>query len=321
MKFLGNIDTSSLSDQEYSGSYYVPVSNAGELQLDRLLGYGLQNICQGRLSADGTSPYPSSIDLLTTGGIFFVPFQGNRISLYDGTRWKLYTFTLRTCTLSGLTNNALYDVFAYDNAGTVTLELSAAWNSNTARFSSGTYAVTLPDQDGVPVKSTNGTTVDPTRRYLGTFRATGTNSVTDYVAQRSVFNAYNQVTMRAYKSDYTSHAYNVASGRQWRAQTDNKYEVVIGLPTYLTMSINGGLRGSAAANFAGLYQMLNGTTGVGVAEYGHYIASYTGQYTMAGVTASVYLAPGYHYVAAMQYANTTATNTFDGFNMNGTWLG
>jgi len=81
-----------------------------------------------------------------------------------------------------ITSGKNYDVFLYDNAGTLTLELSAAWTSDTAR------ADALTTQDGVYVKS--GAT---TRRHLGTIRASGANITEESTSKRFVVNRYNQV--------------------------------------------------------------------------------------------------------------------------------
>ncbi len=72
-----------------------------------------------------------------------------------------------TLSLSGLTANKNFDVFCYSNSGTPTLE-SLIWTDDSNR------ATALVLQDGIYVKS--GAT---TRRYLGSFRTTGTTGQTE----------------------------------------------------------------------------------------------------------------------------------------------
>lgn len=93
--------------------------------------------------------------------MYYTPYQGDRIALFNGTNWSVNRFTQLSFTLSGLTSGKNYDVFVYNNAGTITLELSAAWSTDTSRTDA------LTTQNGVYVKSSA-----TTRRYLGTFRTT-----------------------------------------------------------------------------------------------------------------------------------------------------
>ena len=73
-----------------------------------------------------------------------------------------------------------YDIFAYNNAGTVKLEL-CAWTNTTTR------ATALVTQDGVLVKS--GVT---TRRYLGTIFTSAAGQTADGVYTRFLYSFYNQ---------------------------------------------------------------------------------------------------------------------------------
>jgi hypothetical protein len=91
---------------------------------------------------------------------------------------------LATATNSGITVTCLYsvyDVYLYDNSGTITLEL-VAWTDNDTR------ATTLTTQDGIQVKSG-----DATRRYLGMMKLSG-SARTEVGGKRClIWNLYNQV--------------------------------------------------------------------------------------------------------------------------------
>src|SRR6185369_10519211 len=96
---------------------------------------------------------------------------------------------------------------------TVTLELSAAWASDTARTDS------LTTLDGVLVKNS-----DPTRRLVGTIRTTGTTTTEDSAAKRFVWNAHNQVprTLKNATETADSWNYTTATWRQANANAANQ---------------------------------------------------------------------------------------------------
>jgi hypothetical protein len=149
----------------------------------------------------------TTTDVTGASTLYLTPYNGNQIALYNGTAWELLTTAQVSLALSGLTANRPYDVFAFNNAGTVTLEI-LAWTSDTAR------ATALAYQDGVLVRS--GST---TRRYLGTFYSTGTTTTEDSVSRRYVWNYYNRVTRNMSAVDTTSSwTYTTAT---WRAANAN----------------------------------------------------------------------------------------------------
>ena len=114
----------------------------------------------GRITLTSGTPVLTG-SVTSAGTVYFTPYKGNQIGLYTGSAWKLMTFSELSITLSTLSASTAYDVFAYDNSGTVALE-TVAWTNSTTR------ATALTSQDGVMVKS--GTT---TRRYLGSFITDG----------------------------------------------------------------------------------------------------------------------------------------------------
>lgn len=187
-----------------------------KLSVSRLLGL-LLHICEGRLTTESGAPV-STADRTAQSTLYFTPWGGNKIALYDGTRWGLFAFTEISLALSGLTSDKNYDVFVYNNAGTLTLELSAAWTNDT------TPADALTTQDGVTVKS--GAT---TRRWLGTIRTTGTTTIEDSEAKRFLWNAYNQVEKKFGKAEAAeSHAYNTGTLRNFNNTTDTQSAFVCG---------------------------------------------------------------------------------------------
>ena len=199
------------------------------------------HVSDGRLTTESGVPISTS-DRTAQSTLYYTPFTGNQIALYDGSAWSLHTFTERSLALSGLTSGKNYDVFLYNNAGTLTLELSAAWTNDTTR------ADALTTQDGVYVKS--GAT---TRRYLGTIRTTGTTTIEDSLTKRFLWNAQNQVYRRMSKSMFSSsHTYGSSTVRQYNADATAQIEYVAGLQNgHLTYVLPTALMKSSSASIIG----------------------------------------------------------------------
>jgi len=145
--------------------------------------------------------------------IYFNPHDGNLISLYNGSSWNTISFNTVSLTLSGLVTGALYDIFAYDNNGSLALELSNAWTNATSRNTP------LVFQNGVLCKNGN-----LTRRYLGTFKADSVNSVTDSRAKRHVWNMRNRILRPLYNDLLSSWTYG---GAYRRLNSSTTFEIGI----------------------------------------------------------------------------------------------
>lgn len=264
-------------------------------------------ICHGRLTTE-TGVAISTSDRATQSTIYFTPFKGNRIDLYNGTRWLRYTFTEKSLALSGLTSGKNYDVFIYDNSGTLTLELSAAWTNDTTR------ADALTTQDGIYVKS--GAL---TRRYLGTLRTTGTNSTEDKVLQRYIWNYYNRVEKVMKATDATNDwSYNTNTWRQARATTANKVEYVVGLSedivrakSYAVIDQDGVGTGDNMAVGVGL----DSVTANSAVLFGTRLIDSDASGRQGGTAYAEYAGYpgiGYHYLAWLEIGPGSATTTWYG---------
>lgn len=155
------------------------------LTLERLIGLaGVQP--GGRLTTE-TGVAVSTSDRTSQSTIYYTPHVSDYVRLYDGTRVKEYVFTERSLALSGLTSGKPYDVFLYDNSGTLTLEL-LVWTDDSNR------ATALVWQSGLGWVKTGAAT----RLHVGTIYATGTGTTEDSEANRYVANVYNRVLRSAY---------------------------------------------------------------------------------------------------------------------------
>ena len=278
------------------------------------LANGTSMMCEGRLTlTSGLAVTVADVTAATT--IYFTPYkEGNRIALFDGSKWKVYAFTEVSLALGTLTDDLPYDVFLYDNAGTLTLEF-AAWTSATARHAAGIYATLLPAQNGVKVKSTNGTAIDNTRRYLGTFRTETTTTTEDSLAKRFVWNYYNRVPrpMRVLEATDTW-AYTTATLRQANGSTANQIAVVVGVAEVeIVVDVKASASSDAAARHLVVAIGHNSTSAAATGSVMPYLES---QVASRPIPLSAHLrtypAVGYSYFAWLEYSTAAGTTTWQG---------
>jgi hypothetical protein len=157
-------------------------------------------------------------DVFGAGTVYLTPFTSSQIALFTSGVWVLLS-TAEVSLAITATSGKNYDVFAYNNAGTVTLEFSAAWTTDTAR------ADALAQQDGVWVKAT-----DHTRRWVATFRASGANITEDSAANRLFYSFYHQQPRLLLVTDTTSSwSYTTAAWRVARGNANNSFTYVTGM--------------------------------------------------------------------------------------------
>lgn len=186
------------------------------------------NISSGRLTL--TSNDPLSTQDTTSSTIYYSPYKGNTIGIYDTSvsLWKSYKFNELSMSLSALSIDTNYDVFIYYNNSNLLLE-KLAWTSNTSR------SIEIVYLDGIAVK--NG---EPNKRYLGTFRSTSSNSTTDTITKRFLFNENNKIEKFLYSIDNISHTYTNNTIRPYRNNTESgstRVEFIKGLQNNLIVLI------------------------------------------------------------------------------------
>lgn len=255
------------------------------------------SICQGRLTL--TTALPVTVaDVTGATTIYWTPYAGNRIALFDGDKWKVYAFTELSLALGTLTSGLPYDVFLYDNAGTLTLE-SLAWTNGTTR------ATALVLQNGVLSK-----TGALTRRYLGTFYTTSTTATEDSFAKRFVWNYYHRVrrVMRVLEAT-DSWTYATEAYRQANAAAANQLDFVVGvaevaLHAVVVGRVGGDTIGDSISVAIGLDSTTAPATG-NLIPYGTILVA-----TQRSLLVSVldtYPAVGRHYAAWLEWSQATAT--------------
>ena len=157
----------------------------------------------GRLTLESGAPV-SSADQSGKTTLYYTPYKGNLIALYDGSKWNALVFEELSLSLAGLTANKNYDIWAYDNSGTVTLE-ALVWTNDSTR------ATALAYQDGVMVKSGAAT-----RRYLGTIRINSSGGqCEDTAVIRGVWNLYNQEPRQLLTTGLSGNSDQTALGKSY----------------------------------------------------------------------------------------------------------
>jgi hypothetical protein len=261
-----------------------------------VIGATWAQVCEGRLTL--TSGLPATVsDVTAAGTLYFTPYKGNRISLYDGTQWSITTFAEVSVTFTA-TSGKNYDVYVFLNAGVVTLEI-VEWTNDTTR------ATAIAFQDGVPVKT--GTL---TKRLVATVRASGSNVAEDSAAKRFVSNVYNPLPVPLVRKE-TANTWTGANGGWGQANVAaaNKVELVNWFAERsVQLALNAtGVNATAQQIAAAIGE--NSTSAVATnCVFSQYANSVRG-----AVAASLNTVPaaGYSYYAWLEYSNSGTT----------TWIG
>jgi len=288
----------------------VPIYHGGQASVttDRLWGYARPSINDFRLSMNGEP----IADVGSAGNIYLVPYTGNRICLYDGTRWKLYTSGLVSFSLGSTSWPYPLDLFLYDNSGTLTINMQG-WQTNTARYAS----TDLVRVDGVLVRSDNYPL-----RYLGTIGLSGTGTTQDSPIKRLIWNYYNRVVRKVAVAEGTSSWTSVtASWHSAHSLATNCVQVVSGFGgsggtyTHSTLDLLAGIQYSnnvaSGGAFTGIGEdMTNNVVGMDWFLRNDNTNAGAVMSTMAKATKLVPV--GIHTYNWLEYANASGTTTFYG---------
>ena len=263
------------------------------------------NRCNGRLTlTTGTPVTTANVTAATT--LYWTPYGGNQVALYDGAAWAMYTFTESSIAVPASTSQ-MYDVFVYNNAGTITLELTA-WTNDTTR------ATALVFQNGVYVK-----TGALTRRYLGSFRTTTVSGQTeDSLTKRFLFNYYNRVSAPVRVLETGTWTYTTATIRQANASTANQIAVVQGVAeTPINLQVFGAFSNTTVGVNVSVGNGQNTTTAfTATAPMMNQTGFVAGNVAALQAAISVTPAEGFSYFAWNEFSTATGTTTFYGVIAN-----
>jgi hypothetical protein len=209
---------------------------------------------QGYLTVISTASSPTSpivnSDQAAAGALFYRPYKGNLVPISNGTLFTVREFAEKTLTLhANHVANGIYDVFLFDDNGTITIGTGPVWTTVTAGSGArGTGAGTTELDllkgllvNKVAVTMRNGATTYSVGAlsglYVGTILIDGSaGQVSCHVTWGSsrkwgVWNAYNHETISLQTGENTS-SWNNASAtvRPSNNTATNVVSLVIGLP-------------------------------------------------------------------------------------------
>jgi hypothetical protein len=87
---------------------------------------------QGYLTLTSQTPVIPG-DVIGSSSVFYTPYVGNLVPIYNGSSFSPTVFSELTLTLTASqTANSIYDVFVFNNSGVTTLVVGPAWTTSTA---------------------------------------------------------------------------------------------------------------------------------------------------------------------------------------------
>lgn len=192
----------------------------------------------GRLTLATATPVTTA-DQSGKTTVFYTPYKHDTIELYDGTGWIPLQFaelsqltTDTTKSPAAVANNSNYDVFVWNDAGTLRATRGPAWTSDTAR-GAGAGTTELELFEGRYVNKIAITNGPAARRglYVGSIRSDGSAQINDAMAKRHVWNNQNRTLRAARNAPETadSWTYTTATIRQANNNAANQLDILVGL--------------------------------------------------------------------------------------------
>lgn len=195
-----------------------------------------------RLSLSSTLPYLVS-DVDSTD-LFVHPYRGNRCHIWNGSSSyaEVAHDSVLTLALGTLMDAKNYDVFVYDNSGSLGVDSPVAWTSDTAR------ATDLVAKGGCLYKDAGGS-VASDRLYAGTFRTVSTTETRLSGKDRFVDDYFNDIPHPLFYLETVTDTFQSANGYPTRSHLDSDFEFRI---------VNGWRRKPIFVDFRGLAAVLSG---------------------------------------------------------------
>jgi len=269
------------------------------------------NACNGRLTLTSGAPVLTT-DVTAATTVYFTPYNGNQIDLYNGTFWNRYQFNELSLSIAGYTASTLYDIFIYNNSGVLTLS-STAWSNSGAGTS--TRATALVYQNGILVKS--GAT---TYRYLGTIMTTSTTGQTEVSFGQTagvggsapkclVWNYYNRIQGQfSILNSTNTYTYTTGTWRQMYNSSNSQFNFVVGISGEKSMNMTNTIISSNTTNASRLTSW--GINSTSTPQNPNTQNNTNGE----SMTTNMLYSPalGFSYVAPLEYSVASGTSTWWG---------
>ena len=289
----------------------------------------------GRLTLITGTPVMSS-GAVNRGVIYYTPYRGNLVPIYNGSSWTEESFSELSLSLDSDTGHTGYhqsgknfDLFIYNDSGTLRLVSGPAWTDNTTR-STGLEYVNGILMNASSMTARYGTGAGDTLTvardrgtYVGSFRAKTDGQTTFEIGGAGaggepgllyLWNCYNRVSVGSMVRDTTdSWTYGTNTIRPANNSTDNRVSYIHGLsedPVYATVvqRVNLAATVGAAANVSIGVDSTTAFSGINGNALNN-AASALG--TMLTADYDGYPGAGFHFIQWLENSGA-GTNTFFG---------
>ena len=281
---------------------------------------------QGRLTLT-TATAVMTAEAANQTTIYYTPYVGDIVPLYGGASWTNTTFAELSIAMAASANwaaNSNFDVFVFNDAGTIRLVTGAAWTNATTRAeaiarlngiwtNSGSITGRYGASSTVTVAANRGT-------YVGTFRTTGSAGTTTWELGGNaaggdpgllyVWNCYSRVPVSVGVGDSTdSWTYGTADWRSYNNSTSNRISFVRGLNEDSVKALLASLTFTNTVNGRVGVALDAVNTFTGQAAYVQTDATITqmGQANYCGIPGL-----GLHFLQGVEYGNGVLSVTFYG---------
>jgi hypothetical protein len=281
----------------------------------------------GRLTLTSGVPVMTA-DVSAATTIYYTPYAGNNIFIYNGTAFVATVFPELSLTLNATPHvaNTNYDLFVWNNAGTPQLVSGPAWSSPTARslaigllqgvytnsatlagIASGNTPVTVPVNQGTYVGTFYTSAAGQTTMKMNPAAASGGS-----LPQLYLWNYYNRRRTRAKNIDNgAAYTYPASAVRGARNSASNAVNVVSGLAEDAVEALYNFRGGTvAAANAIVVHTIL--LDGVSQDPGNLFTMGSAAAYQLAGTMVTYFdKLIGLHSIAMGEASDGTNANNFD----------
>jgi hypothetical protein len=284
----------------------------------------------GRLTlATGTPVMTSDVAGATT--VFFTPYNGRAVPIWNGSFFVMIdtggelsqATTDTTKSPAAVAANSNYDVFVWNDSGTIRATRGPAWTSDTAR-GTGVGTTELQLLNGFWVNR-NAIANGPGANlgtYVGTIRSNaltqidmkfGSIAAGGGAAVIGIWNAYNRVMLSFFVADATpSWTYNSATFRPADNSVNNRISMVRGLNEDGVNAVYSEVVDIGLGIYAAVFIGLDSTSTLATQANGADLGNAAGFEGMTGANYAGYPGLGFHFLQALERVNGSGTATFYG---------
>lgn len=304
------------------GAFAVPGAASGVTSVNGQTGAVVSYFTpQGRLTLTSVTPVmTTSVAGATT--VYYTPYAGNMVPIYDGTNMVptvvaevSQATTDTTKSPAAVAASKVYDIFVWNDAGTIRATRGPAWTNDTTR------GYTLTMTNGIMLNTSIITNGPAALRgtWVGTVRS-NSSSLYDYIFGASgaggvaaffgVWNTYNRVNVNTMIQDSTG-SWNYAVATTWRAANASATARV----TYVCGSIEDGISATYYALAApGAATIASCGIGVDSTTSPSQVSGFWNGSTPGSIPASYngYPGLGVHVLSAIEFISTSTSSSFYG---------